>query len=414
LQEGHVVDVSGQQSVPRPQPLSQPPLFAPVVGYAATAWRGRSSTLAERLLGRVREEIGYYADLSHEPADLASSAHIVAELSVASLSDPARTHASAEYAWELGHRRGAEGVPLGSMLHAFRIGGEELWNGLCEVVARDAPEQAGAMATAATAVWRLVDRNTSLMTEAHRRATGAAPEESARRIARTLKALLRGHSDELDLARAAIGLGIPLDGRYAVVRLTGPGLRRAEEAPVREEVDGWVLHWCRQAEGWAVLAELGARSPKDLQSALWSGAGLRVGISPAVQGLAALGQARELAEIALGTCVTDGELARLDERLAAGLVLARPDLARELREHVLGPVLDLEPEDRDLLLATLAAWLDCGGDARQVGTQLYCHRNTVLNRLRRLERITGRRLDRPRDVVDLSLALDAYRLHLDA
>ncbi|NEE43896.1 PucR family transcriptional regulator, partial [Streptomyces sp. SID8455] len=40
----------------------------------------------------------------------------------------------------------------------------------------------------------------------------------------------------------------------------------------------------------------------------------------------------------------------------------------------------------------------------------YCHRNTVLNRLRRFEQLTGRCLTRPRDAVEVSLALAARRL----
>jgi DNA-binding PucR family transcriptional regulator len=42
--------------------------------------------------------------------------------------------------------------------------------------------------------------------------------------------------------------------------------------------------------------------------------------------------------------------------------------------------------------------------------QLYCHRNTVFNRIRRIEQLTGRSLARPLDIVELTLALDAVRL----
>ncbi|MET9677575.1 helix-turn-helix domain-containing protein [Streptomyces sp. NPDC006482] len=83
---------------------------------------------------------------------------------------------------------------------------------------------------------------------------------------------------------------------------------------------------------------------------------------------------------------------------------------------MLGPALEADPTERDHLLATLAtlatlaAWLDCQGSTETAGKRLYCHRNTVLNRLRRLERLTGRLLSPPRDVVDLSFALESHRL----
>jgi hypothetical protein len=40
---------------------------------------------------------------------------------------------------------------------------------------------------------------------------------------------------------------------------------------------------------------------------------------------------------------------------------------------------------------------------------VYCHRNTVLNRLRRIEQLTGRSLSVPKGLVDLALALEAFR-----
>ncbi|WP_239103266.1 helix-turn-helix domain-containing protein [Microbispora corallina] len=53
----------------------------------------------------------------------------------------------------------------------------------------------------------------------------------------------------------------------------------------------------------------------------------------------------------------------------------------------------------------------CEGSAVRAAGELYCHRNTVFNPVRRIEQMTGRSLSRPRDLVELSLALDAVRLH---
>lgn len=88
----------------------------------------------------------------------------------------------------------------------------------------------------------------------------------------------------------------------------------------------------------------------------------------------------------------------------------QPDLAAHLREIVLGPVLALEPAERDTLLRTLRVWLDCAGSTAAAAERLYCHRNTVLNRLRRLEHLTGRKLAHPRQALELALAVEAVRL----
>lgn len=68
------------------------------------------------------------------------------------------------------------------------------------------------------------------------------------------------------------------------------------------------------------------------------------------------------------------------------------------------------PDERDLLLQTLSAWLASGGSAGQTAALLYCHRNTVLNCLRRLEALIGRSCERVDDLVEWSLAMLALRV----
>jgi DNA-binding PucR family transcriptional regulator len=67
-------------------------------------------------------------------------------------------------------------------------------------------------------------------------------------------------------------------------------------------------------------------------------------------------------------------------------------------------VLALDPDKPDVLLETLTTWLDTGRSAGQTGTRLYCHRHTVLNRLCRLEALTGRSLERVDHLVEWSPA----------
>ncbi|MGK5497876.1 PucR family transcriptional regulator, partial [Streptomyces sp. URMC 125] len=151
-------------------------------------------------------------------------------------------------------------------------------------------------------------------------------------------------------------------------------------------------------------------SLEDLAASLPALPCVRTGVGPAVEGLAAVGDARRLAETALRSATAGGPPALLHEHLPAALLVSSPDLAAALAERVLGPVLRLEGADRDLLLDTLAAWLECDGSARRAGDRLFCHRNTVLNRLRRFEQLTGRSLARPHEVAELSLALTARRV----
>jgi DNA-binding PucR family transcriptional regulator len=77
---------------------------------------------------------------------------------------------------------------------------------------------------------------------------------------------------------------------------------------------------------------------------------------------------------------------------------------------VFGPLLELRPDDRDILLETLEAWRDNNGSATTAGAKLFCHPNTVRHRLRRIETLTERSLSDPHATAELCLALEAVRL----
>jgi DNA-binding PucR family transcriptional regulator len=55
--------------------------------------------------------------------------------------------------------------------------------------------------------------------------------------------------------------------------------------------------------------------------------------------------------------------------------------------------------------------LRCGGDGSAAARRLYCHRNTVRNRLIRVERLTGSSLADPRGAARLAVAAECLRLH---
>ncbi|MFI1014839.1 PucR family transcriptional regulator [Streptomyces sp. NPDC020965] len=378
--------------------------------HAAGLVRGRLAPTVDRALTRVRAEVGHYGDPLLAPTDLWESAYLSLETAVRSLACPDRFAESGAHAWSLAARRARQGMPLLALLQGYRIGSTVLWERLVEAVVDEAPERSGAMAHAASDYWRYVGRDTALLTESHRRTIAERPPGGERAMLPVLRTLLRGHSDPMDVSAAAIVLDLPLVGRYAVVRSQGPGRDPAAMEPVRHDVDGFRLYRCPYRDGHAVVVPLAERPVADLARALTLPPGTRAGIGPAVGGLAQLGRARELAELALGMCGVDEGPALLDDHLSAGLLLARPDLAARYADTVLGPVLDLPPHDSGSLLETLETWLSCHGSTDRASERLFCHRNTVLNRLHRLERLTGKRLDRPRDLVDLTLAVDAHRL----
>jgi hypothetical protein len=227
-----------------------------------------------------------------------------------------------------------------------------------------------------------------------------------------LDALLGGYADRDCVTAAARVWGLAEQARYAVVvqRPADWGAPPLVEAELPANVAGVRLVW-RLHAGCAVgVAALGEVPVTVVAEALPTRSGRRVGVSLVVDSLTDLGRARRLADLAART-VTDGKsVACLEERLPAALLTARPDLARELCTRVLAPVLALGRVSRDLLLDTLAAWLIAGGSTHRAAMALFCHRNTVLYRMRRLERLTNRSLSVPADLIELGLALEAFYL----
>jgi DNA-binding PucR family transcriptional regulator len=89
------------------------------------------------------------------------------------------------------------------------------------------------------------------------------------------------------------------------------------------------------------------------------------------------------------------------------LVVSSPATSYRITKTILGPLLDINPDERDMLLNTLAAFFAFQGSAIEAGKHLYCHPNTVRHRLHRIERQTGRSLQDPRASAELYIALEA-------
>ncbi|GHB48869.1 PucR family transcriptional regulator [Streptomyces umbrinus] len=318
-----------------------------------------------------------------------------------------------EYAEEAGRRRAQQGLPLELLVHAYRAAGYLVWDALMEegAAAGQEPQRLVVLMRSATMVWSAVDAQAAVATEAYRATEMELRRRTDERLQALLDALLEGQEAPGLAARAAAGLDLPERGPYAVVVLRSE--RRERESYRRPvEGDGFRFIWRMRADcevGVVALADgQGLDGVARALDGRCSGPG---GISPVVAGLAELGRARRLAELALRTCPPDATaVVRLDQRMPTALVVSQPELAGRLVSDVFGSLLELEPADRAVLLETLDVWLACEGSAGRAAGRLYCHRNTVFNRLRRLEQLTSRSLARPRDLIEMTLALDAYRL----
>lgn len=92
------------------------------------------------------------------------------------------------------------------------------------------------------------------------------------------------------------------------------------------------------------------------------------------------------------------------------LQLDDPAALRDFARSTLGAALDYDSEHDTELLRTARVLLDHELDRRAAATALHLHPNTVAQRVRRLESLTGLRLARPRDLLQLTSALTVARI----
>ncbi|MDJ1641323.1 PucR family transcriptional regulator [Streptomyces pakalii] len=387
--------------------------------------------LTDRLVEALyAQEPAYRAAIDSDRAEVWQEVHHSLRHNVGSLIQPREFRESAHRtSRRIGEIRAEQGVPLDAVLHAFRMGGAMVWQDLVDETARRDPDDIRLLVHVAADVWNFVDEHCGVVADAYRQAERRLSWRRDNRQRLMVAALLDGTARIADLAEAAEMLGLPEQGRYAVLAVAegrrsgagpadtgaarhGPGstARTPVVLPAAHPGAAALWHPGPDAE-FAILPLTGPPGElSELAAALDVPAGTRAGIGSAVEGLAALGDARRLAETALRACPATGGTVLLDERLPDALVVSSPALAGALADRVLGPLDRLDPADRDVIVETLTAWLDADGSAQRAGARLYCHRNTVLNRLRRFEQLTGRCLTRPRDAVEVSLALAARRL----
>lgn len=377
-----------------------------VLRRCARVLTGRLPELTDRVVAIVREQEPSYRS-THDGDLLWHEAHRSLRNNVGCLIRPHELRdAARSCTWRIGVTRARAGLPLDALLHAFRLGGRVVWQELLDIAAERDPEGMRLLVHVAGDMWNFVDEHCALAAEAYRRTERELAWRLENRVRLMTEALLHGTAQVAELPEIAAALDLDENGHYAVAVVSGTGREGYRPAGSPR------LLWHRTDTMDVAIALLDAGGAEELaqQLAPAAPAAVRIGVSPPAAGLAAIGDARAHAEKALLTCPGEGEVALLDEHLPAALLVSSPELGAVLMERALGPLLRLDPLDRDVLMDTLTAYLECDASAQRAGERLSCHRNTVLNRLRRYERLTGRSLASPLKTAELSLALTARRV----
>ncbi|WP_203337719.1 PucR family transcriptional regulator [Nocardioides limicola] len=367
--------------------------------------------LAEELCHRILAGDHAYAEatqLTHEQLFGACRENLVTILRQVAGEAPA----DLEAARAAGRLKSHHGVPLAALLHAYRLAGRLVWERMME---RASAEDAETLPQLAAELWSLIDELSSAAAEAY----GQQSAERARRDTRARELLLRSLLDgTLDnpsrLWEARRVLQLPETGAFLVVSAEAMDtdhepLHGVEDRLRKRDVKSV---WITEVEAQIGLVSL--PSPRHFDGVLQlltELATTRIGVSQPFDTITDAHAAFRHAQLASRSARPGSASMTCFGDAPVQLLLATlPESSRQLADQVLAPVIALPDPEREALLDTLDAWYCNGGSSAKVASQLHYHRNTIRQRLRRIEELTGRSYSNPIDSAELYVALQALRL----
>ncbi|RBY81143.1 hypothetical protein DQ239_00540 [Blastococcus sp. TF02-09] len=390
---------------------ASPPVLAALAGELLDA---DLAALAGAVAQQLRSEEPAYRRLGDGELTTDVAAHLAAML--VRLSDersggPAGDAGCAA----VGRRRAEQHVPLPVALRGLRAAAAVLWRELAARAAVRAPAETAAFLAQAGSLWTVLDEQSRALATGYDEGLTALTEADRERRRLLLDALVDGRLGEWSrLGGSLTRLGLPEEGPYVAVSAE----RDAAGAPALAGVEDFLAGhgvrsaWRSTVDGTVGVVAIGEwRTVTSIRELLGTMATGRVGLSrsytDALQTSVAVARA-----VVARRCLPAGAVGvtSIDDDPVAALLASSVETSTEVSRLLLGAVMELPEAEQQTLLATLATWLATNGNSTETGRLLFCHRNTVRNRLARLEQLSGQSLEDPRSVARLFVAVEALRL----
>jgi len=329
---------------------------------------------------------------------------------MAGIADPEER---AVHVWrDTGRRRARQGVPMELVLNAYSLGTRVLWEALLEQSRADRLHvDDHVLLMAGQRVWNALDVQNATLVESYRRESARLQRRDLQRQQSFLDGLVEGRGADPGFASEARDiLGVGVDEPVACVVAPFDG---ALDEPLRAPEDrleraGVVSHWHVRGGTYFGLVATGEHGVRQTVTLLEPCVAGRVGVAPSAEGVAGFATAYQLAARAAETVPRGAQqLVSVTERLPEVLLSGSPEVTSVLLSVTVGPVLALAPQQAEVLLETLGALVDHNGSPTHAAEALFCHRNTVIYRLKQIEALTGRSLADARDRLLLALGLVA-------
>ncbi|MGW4097272.1 MULTISPECIES: PucR family transcriptional regulator [unclassified Mycobacterium] len=304
-------------------------------------------------------------------------------------------------ALELGKIRARQGVPLSSVLHAFRIDLKSLWEALIdEGRAVGADVRADFLERSSLMVWEAVELNTEHVVRGYQTTQDSLDEI---RSAAFDQLLTDGGLEPSAVEDAARVLGLPTEGSYHCLVGSFP-IPRPEvlaECSAALQASGRAFYfswWARELRGVVHASD----DSFDIAGELAALSGQTCSVVTAA-GLDSVARAIRLARMAVHGR-SDVGVERLQDNWLHAVVAANQELSEEIHSAVFGPLNRLSESERHGLTETVGDLTANGGTIANIAERTYRHRNTVRGRLRAFTELTGFDLTKTNDLATVTIA----------
>lgn len=365
-----------------------------------TELKGQLPAMQEKFVERVQAIPGYSGD-SFAVEELQNSAVVSIGLILNSMAGEEHYPRMVEFAIGLGARRARQGVAAEALMSAVRLDFPIIWSTLLRL---STPEDASLMASRAEDVWRVVDDYASSIHSSYLSARVAMAQQEAGVRQEFISALFSAQGRHVETReRFARAFDVSADAKYAIA--AGKG-RRAEElrklAAFPNRANPVFLHESAEYTYvfWPVMP-----AKFDDQDLIPAGlTAIPCGVALSADGLRGLASAARVAA-ALSELAkpTDHEPITVDRHWARLARSRMDETGVDLRALLELQLDSCRAEELERLRETVTCFL-LNGNVGVTAETLFCHRNTILNRLRRFKEVTGIDLTVPTEIARVVVA----------